>query len=283
MAAKYTRFDAANGASPLTAFGFNATGGGHSDAVDLGETATVGGVYLLHGQVIEHTGSVDFVPTTTTALPVYRKPTTGYPLSAMTPYSVGTVDEHGVLAVYQGCKTRSLQLSIEANGILTASLDWQGLTKVDTGTPGSPAAPTGTVWRWYQSVVTIGGASYRCQSLNATLATDIEGEFDLDGENLADHKREYDRLTEYAERVSCEVSLRKPIPIATRGNTADDPLQNIAVSSVFTSGANSLTLSLAGLANSAGNGDIVTEGPSGYSYSFRAVPNTEAAWTLTYA
>lgn len=273
---QYVRWDDdPDAANPLTSFGLGATGGSGKSGGEPEERTYAGGTAAFFGKMQEYQGSVEFDPTDLTPLALAFRSPTGYPCSALPGFALGIASD-GVLHRFNGCIANSLKLSAEVGGVLQATLDWLALSKVE-GTPGSPAAATGTGWQWSQMAVLVAGQALYTQSFEVTLENSVEALTDLDGGADAGNKRDPKRFRVGHERVSLSVKTQRPLSATLTGHLDDSILSNLTASAVFTKGSAVLTIALAHLAYDGDEVPIVgDDGQVEYNHNLRAPANAGA-------
>lgn len=280
--AQYIRWDAAPAAvNPLTSFGLGTTGGSFTDTTEPGERSYVGGGAARFGTSLEFTGTVDWDVTTLDPVVLASRAATGYPLSALPEFSIGYADlRSNILHRFWHCKADEITLSAEVDVVLSASMSWRARAKAEV-TPGTPTAPTGLGWSFWQAEVRAAGQAIQVQSFRATRANGLQASTDLDGGQAADTRRQYKRLVEGFDRVSVEVTARRALTAAQRGMLLDSIATNLTFSAIFTRGTSVLTLAISNLSSTSAEWPVTAdEGEADLSYGFSAPANSNA-WSLT--
>lgn len=257
---------------PQTHFGRGVRGGSFEDAVEPEVEEYAGGTAELIGAMNDFRASVEFAVTDLDAVALGQRAASGYACS-VTPFFALSYEQDGIRHLLNYVRVGKLRLGINRGGILVATLDCQALHKTELS-GGTYTGPTGTTWKWYQAAATVAGQSVMCQDMGWELDHGLDPMSDLDGGAAENQKRDPKLIEMGSETPAGNATTRRPLTMAQRGHLTDEITQNLELESIFTRGAETLTILLSLLANSGGSFSVVTGGnPVEYDYRFTGAPN----------
>ena len=141
--------------------------------------------------------------------------------------------------IHKNCKCSSLSITAAFKSKLTASFSWVGL-HVDTGTPQAQSPSDKNVFMWYEGKIV--GISDLIREISFKVDHDIDIEAPIREHTPESEKvREGDYLVEGDQKIEVNLKLFTPVGVDI---SANDLSEISSIQLIFTSGAETLTLTI---------------------------------------